>query len=108
MRIGALLLGVGNGRGDRDRHRLGDLVLHRENVGEIAVVALGPDMIAGLGLDQLRGDPDAVAGFAHAAFEHIAHAQFAPDLLHIDRAALVGEARIAGDDEQRADSATAR
>src|SRR6266446_5940509 len=35
---GALLFGVGDGRGNRDRHRLGDLVLYREDVGEIAVV----------------------------------------------------------------------
>jgi len=37
-------------------------------------------------------------------FKYIAHAQFAPDLLHVDRLALVGEARIAGDHEQPADA----
>jgi hypothetical protein len=31
-------------------------------------------LIAGCGFDQLRGDPDAVAGFAHAAVEHITNA----------------------------------
>ena len=35
----------------------------------------------------------------HAAFEHIPHAEFPPDLLHVDRLALVGESGIAGDDE---------
>ena len=46
-----------------------------------------------------------LAGLADAAFEHEAHAQFAADLLHIDCAALVGEARIAGDHEEPADAA---
>jgi hypothetical protein len=36
---GALLLGVGDGRSNCDRYRLGDLVLHCENVAEIAVTA---------------------------------------------------------------------
>src|SRR5882762_8269000 len=60
------LFGIGDGRGDSYRHRLADLILHREDVGEVAVVAVGPDMVAGLRLDQLRGDADAVAGFAQA------------------------------------------
>jgi hypothetical protein len=80
---------------------LRDLVLYGEDVGEIAVVAVGPDMPASLDLDQLRGDADPVAGFAQTAFEHIANAQFAPDFFHIDRATLVDQARTAGDDEQR-------
>ncbi len=63
------------------------------------VGALSPDMLPGLGLDQLRADADAAAGPAHAAFEHIAYAEFAPDLLHIDSAALEGERRIADDHE---------
>jgi hypothetical protein len=98
---GQMLLGIGNGRGNRDRHRLGDLILHCEDVGEVAVVALSPDVLAGLGLDELRGDADPIADFAQAALEHIPHTQLAPDLLHIDSAALVGKAGIAGDDEQR-------
>src|SRR5215469_4397739 len=56
----ALQFGMGDCWGDGNRYRLGDLVLHDEDVGEIAVVALGPDMLAGLGLDQLRGNADAV------------------------------------------------
>ena len=32
----ALLLSIGNGRGNRDRDDLSNLVLHREDVGEIA------------------------------------------------------------------------
>lgn len=48
---------------------------------------------------------EAIAGadLAHAALEHVAHAQLAADLLDVDSAALVGEARIAGDDDQPTD-----
>ena len=46
------------------------------------------------------GDAQPAAGLAQAAFEDVAHAQFAAGLLHVDRAALVGEGRVAGDDEQ--------
>jgi hypothetical protein len=35
-------LSVGNGRGDGDCYRFGDLVLQCKDVGEIAIVALGP------------------------------------------------------------------
>jgi len=56
-------------------------------------------------VNQLGGDPHATAGFAHRTLEHIADAELAPDLLHVDRLALVGEARIAGDDEEPADAA---
>ena len=37
----------------------------------------------------------------HYAFQHIAHSKLAPDLLHIDGAPLVCEARVASDDEHR-------
>jgi len=46
-------------------------------------------MRAGLGFDQMGSDAHPVAGFAHAAFEHIAHPEFPPDLLYVDRLALV-------------------
>jgi hypothetical protein len=77
----AVLLGIGNGRGYGYRHGLGDLVLEREDIGQIAVVALGPDVLPGLGLHQLSGDPDAITGFAQAALEYVPHTQLAPDLL---------------------------
>ena len=70
----------------------------------VAVEAIGPEMRAGHGIDQLAGDPHPAAGLAHAALEHVAHAELAADLLHVDGAALVGEARIAGDHEQPAEA----
>ena len=65
-------------------------------------------MAAGRCIDELSGNAHAVRRLADAAFQHVAHAQFAADLLHIDRPALVGEARIARDDEQPADARQGR
>src|SRR6266478_3319530 len=60
-------------------------------------------MRAAEGIDQLPGDAHPRSRFANRALENIAHAELAPDLLHIDRLALVGKARIVGDDEEPAD-----
>jgi hypothetical protein len=51
-------------------------------------------------VDQLAGDAHAVAGLAHAAFEHVTHPQLARYLLHVSRLAFARETRIARGDEQ--------
>src|SRR5437764_14379078 len=86
----------------RRRDRIGDLVLNREDVGERAIIPLGPDVPAAFCLDQLRGDADLAAGRAQTAFEHIAHAELDANLPDIGGSALVGEGGVAGDDEQPA------
>ena len=53
------------------------------------------------GVDELSGNPHATTRLADAAFEHITHTKLASYLLDIDGLALVGEARIAGDNEKR-------
>ena len=95
------LLGV-EMRLDRRDDALGDVVLHGEQVFQHAVVAVGPDVLAGLGLDQLAGDAQAPVGHAHAALEHVAHAEIARDGAHVGRLVLVDEGRIPRDDEQPA------
>ena len=95
-------------RRDRADDACRHLVLQLEDVLERAVEAIGPEMCAGRRVDELAGDAHPVAGLAHAAFEHVAHAELAADLLHVDGAALVGEARIARDHEQPADARQAR
>src|SRR6476646_5656396 len=74
-----------------------EFVLHGENIGEITIEALGPDMRTALCVDELAGNADAVARLAHTTFQHVAHAEVTTDLLHIDRLALVGEGRVACD-----------
>ena len=84
---------------DCGNHFLGNLILQRENVGQLAIMAIGPDMLAGGGVYELRCDAHAITALAHAPFEHITHAQFTTHLLYIDGRTFVGEARIARDHE---------
>jgi hypothetical protein len=51
---------------------------------EQAVEPVGPEMRAACRVDQLRGDAHPVSAFAHRAFQDIADAELAADLLHID------------------------
>ena len=47
-------------------------VLKLEDVVERAVEAVGPDVVAGDGVDQLPSDAHSVTGFSYRAFEHVA------------------------------------
>src|SRR6185437_6914662 len=67
--------------------------------GQLAVETVGPNMRAGLGVDELGVEAHAVTGFAYAAFERVAHAELAADCLHVRRLALVGECGVARDHE---------
>ena len=44
---------------DHRHHALGDVVLDGEEVAQLAVIALGPDVLAGFGIDELRRDAHA-------------------------------------------------
>src|SRR5690242_7001167 len=61
----ALLFGFGQRRLDDASNARRDLVLHGKDVTEVAVIALGPDMDAGGGVDQLRGDAHSITALAH-------------------------------------------
>src|SRR3546814_91988 len=93
------LLGVEVGL-HRGHDVLGDVVLDGENVLQLAVVLLGPDVLAGLGVDELNGDAQVPARRPHAALEDVAHAEIAGDLPDVHGLALVDETRIAGDHEE--------
>ena len=84
---------------------LGNLVLDRENVGQVAVVAIGPDVATASAVDQLGVDPDPRARLADAPLEDVADPEFGGDLGQIGRLALVGETGVAPDHEQTADLA---
>ena len=81
-----------------------DLILQLEQVGHVFLEAVGPEMRAGFGVDELRVDAHPVLVALHRAFEHIADAELLADLLGVDVLALVGEGRVAGDDEAVADA----
>ncbi len=63
-----MILGLGGDGGDG---LLGDLVLHLENVGEFAVVALGPDRAIRARVDQLDCHADAGADLTDGPFEDV-------------------------------------
>jgi len=52
------------------------------------------------GVDQLRVDPSPATRLLNTAFEDVTHAEFATDVLDVDRPALVGERRVPRDHEQ--------
>src|SRR5438309_11338305 len=81
LRDYALAFGAGQRRLDRGDDTRGDVVLHREDVGQISVVTLGPEMGTGGCIDKLAGDAHALPGPAHAALEDVAGAKVAADLL---------------------------
>jgi hypothetical protein len=80
-----------------------DLILDGEDVGEVAVVPVGPDVVASHSVNQLRGDSHPPAGLAHAAFDDVADVQLFGDLGDIHRLALEGEDGVSGDDRERGD-----
>ena len=49
-------------------------------------------------------DPHPILVALDRAFEHVANAELLADLLGVDRLALVGESRVAGDDETVVDA----
>ena len=65
-------------------------------------------MGAGRRVDELSCDAYPTFGLTDAAFDDVAHAKFASDLLLVYRPALVGEARVARDHEQPADARQGR
>ena len=88
---------------DRGGDGAGYLILNREDVLEVPIVALRPEVTARFGRDQLGCHADPLAGLPHTAFDHVGHAEIAPYLLRLDRLCLIGERGVAGDHEQPAD-----
>src|ERR1700686_5392602 len=93
---------------DGGDHALGDLVLESKEIRKPDVVALRPNLQAGRGIAQLRTYPKPLSGTPDAPVEDVAHAKVTPDLLHVDRLALIGEGRVAGRDEEPAKTRQAR
>jgi hypothetical protein len=73
----------------RGHDPFGDVILNGEDVLQLAVVLLGPDMLAGFGVDQLAGDADAVARRSDTALQDIANSELPGDLPDIHGFALV-------------------
>jgi hypothetical protein len=87
----------------RGGHGPGDFLFDREDVFELAVVALGPQVRIGFCLDQLQVDQHLVADALHTPFEQRGDAEFDAHGFQIVRMAGVFFGRGARDDLQVAD-----
>ncbi len=85
-------------------HAFGNPVLKIEYFLYGTVIMFGPDVRARPGFDQLHGNPDAVAGFLHTAFQQIGDPQLPADIDGIGHAVLEGKSGIARDHEERANA----
>jgi hypothetical protein len=67
-------------------------------IGEGLIEPLGPEVIAGFGVDELHINAQAIAAALNAALKDIADVQLTSDRLHVERLAFVSESRVTGDD----------
>ena len=77
-----------------------DVVLQGENTAYRPIVAAGPDLAPAQRVEQSGGDANRISGFLQASFEDVLNSKLLGDLLHDVGLALVGEGRVAGDDEE--------
>src|SRR5215467_5065077 len=89
--------GCDNAGLDRGGNAPGDLVLDGKDIGQFAIVAIRPQVMACRGLDQLGGNADAIGGSPHAAFEHVAHAELTPHFAYIHSRTFVSKGGAARD-----------
>ena len=70
-----------------------DVALPGAEVVHVLVEPVRPDLRPGLGRGELGIDPQYAADPADAPVHHVADVEFAADLAHVDRLALVGARR---------------
>ena len=72
-----------------------DVALHGEQIIQIAVVLLGPDVRVRACIDQLRVQTKMRAGSAHAALQNMPYTEIISDLTEIPFAAVIHHAGLA-------------
>ncbi len=80
--------------------RLCHFVLDFEDIGQFPIIALGPNVLFGLGFDQLQCHADPAARSAHTALDDIMNAEVPGHVLDPGRFTFVGEGRVPGDHHQ--------
>jgi hypothetical protein len=101
-------LGLHDRRLQHRRDRRHHAVVQGEQVLGCALEPVRPELRLARRLDQLRGDAHAPARQAHAALDHVAHAERAPDLAQIDQRGLERGRRVARDHQKRAEARECR
>src|SRR5579862_3960903 len=77
--------------------RMCNLVLDREDVRQVTIVAVGPEMRSVLAIDELSSDPNPRSSLAHASLQNESDTELAADLLNLYGLAFVDECRVTGD-----------
>src|SRR4051794_12504224 len=80
------------------------VILNLEEILHVPVVAFRPNVVAGLGLDELRGDADTASRLPHTALDDVLDAELAPHVLNHRRLVLVVERGVSSDDKERAEA----
>ncbi len=89
------------GIGDSQCH----VALDGEDVGQVAVIVVCPEVLVGLRIDELSGDADAAGRASHATLDDVGDPQLSRDLPEVLVGVLVLHDRGAGDDFQVGDLA---
>ena len=71
----------------------GNLLLHREDIAEVTIVAGGPDVAVRGRVDEIDRDPDAAADMAHGSLEDMPHPERVGDLPQSESGAFERPAR---------------
>ena len=74
-------------------------MLKLEQVSDVILETIGPEMRACFGVDRTRIDSQAVLVALNQTFEHIMNIELLADLLRVDDLAFAGEGGVAGGDE---------
>jgi hypothetical protein len=67
----------------------GDLALNPEDVSQLAIITLSPEMGIGLRVNQLNIDPHLIGHFLDATLKNVRYAKLLRDLAEIGRFALI-------------------
>src|SRR5581483_9550012 len=78
----------------------GELILGAEQIGLVEFPPTGPQHPPGLAFRELQVEPQAVTALPETPGQHIAHAETPADFGQVRIVAAIGEAGIAGDDEE--------
>jgi hypothetical protein len=79
---------------------LRNFVLNTEDVLEVTIIALGPNMAVGISVNELCRYSDALTRSAQAALKHVTDAKIFAYLRQIRIFFLAGKGSVAGNDEE--------
>src|SRR5688500_16309618 len=80
-----------------------NLILDGENILQLAVITLGPELSVVAGIHELRGEPESLTRFAHASLEHSSNLKLPSDFANVLVLVLESEGRSPRRDLERLD-----